>query len=204
MSPAWAEWAAGDDGLTSQGIHPILLPCWKHCPQEGIVAPAKRPVVEGITSLIEDLIRLKPRLKTLLPSDLDELKQRLGKLHPDGGPSRAEDYDLFYRVGVVLSRAQGPLTMGDLSALLEVPLSTATRMVDWLVDSGYVQRLSDPEDRRIVRVSLSRTGQDLYLTINHFLQQRVEEILRDFTADERRSLASLLRKLVDVLEEPKS
>ncbi len=157
-----------------------------------------------MASLVEDLLRLKPRLKAVLPTDLDHLKKQLGKLHPEGGPGRAADYDLFYRVGVVLSRAKGPLTMGDLSASLEVPLSTATRMVDWLVDSGYVRRLSDPEDRRIVRVSLTKAGEDLYLTINRFLQQRIEEVLRHFTAEERRSLAYLLRKLVEVLEETKS
>ncbi len=153
-----------------------------------------------ITDILRDFIRLKPRLKAVLPEDLARLKERLGKLHPGGGARRAADYDLFYRVGIVLSRQREPLTMGELGEALAVPLSTATRMVDWLVGSGYAERLPDPEDRRVVRVALAETGRELYQSINDFMRQRVEQILHGFTAEEREELVLLLRKLVEALE----
>lgn len=156
---------------------------------------------DQIADIVGDLIRLKPRLKAVLPEDLARLKKRLGELHPEGGPRRAADYDLFYRVGVVLSRQREPLTMGELGEALTVPLSTATRMVDWLVESGYAERLPDLEDRRIVRVALTETGRALYQTINAFIRQRIEQILRQFTDEEREELVVLLRKLVKVVEE---
>jgi DNA-binding MarR family transcriptional regulator len=160
--------------------------------------------VSGLADILRDFIRLKPRLKTLLPEGLMRVKERLGLLHPEDGPRRAADYDLFYRVGIALSRPSAPLTMGELSEALVVPLSTATRMVDWLVESGYAERLPDPEDRRIVRVTLTETGQELYQTINGFLRQRVEQILQRFTAEERENLVLLLRKVVEALEELES
>lgn len=156
---------------------------------------------DQIVDILRDFIRLKPRLKAVLPEDLARLKERLGELHPEGGPRRSADYDLFYRVGVVLSRHREPLTMGELSEALAVPLSTATRMVDWLVKSGYAERLPDPEDRRVVRVGLTETGQELYQTINGFMRQRVEQVLRRFSAEERENLVLLLRKIVKTLEE---
>ncbi len=156
---------------------------------------------DQFVDILRDFLRLKPRLKVVLPEDLARLKERLDELHPEGGPRRAADYDLFYRVSGVLSRRREPLSMGELSEALAVPLSTATRMVDWLVESRYVERLPDPEDRRLVRVRLSETGRHLYHTIDGFLRQRVEQMLRRFTAEERQELVVLLRKVVQVLEE---
>jgi DNA-binding MarR family transcriptional regulator len=157
--------------------------------------------VDEVVEILREVIQLKPRLKAMLPEDLARLKERLGELQPEGGPRRAADYDLFYRIGAVLSRQREPLSMGELSEALAVPLSTATRMVDWLVESGYARRLPDPDDRRIVRVALTVTGRELYQTISEFIRLRVEQILRRFTAEERKELTLLLRKLVVALEE---
>ncbi len=159
------------------------------------------PYVEQLTELVQDFIRLKSHFKAVLPEDLVRLKGRLDELHSEGGRKHIIDYDLFYRIGIVLSRQEKPLTMGELSEALDVPLSTATRMADWLVESGYAERLSDPEDRRIVRLTLTEIGRDLYLTINAFITQRIEQILRPFTAAECRDMVALIRKLIKALEE---
>ena len=74
-------------------------------------------------------------------------------------------------------------------------------MVDWLVESGYAVRLDDPEDRRIVLVSLTEAGRELYRAIDDYIRQQVERVLRQFTAEEREELVRLLRKAVKVLEE---
>lgn len=147
-----------------------------------------------------DLLRLMPRLKPVLPEDLARLKERLRALHPEGGAERVADFELFFRIGGVLARRSDPLTMGELSAALGVPLSTATRMVDWLVDGGYAERRSDPDDRRIVRVALTETGRELYQTIRAFIRERIEQVLSRFTPEEREQLVVLLRKLVTTLE----
>ncbi len=156
---------------------------------------------EVISEFVRHLIQIKPRLKLMLPEDLTRLKEQLGELHPEGGAKRAADYDLFYRVGIVLSRQKEPVTMSELSEALSVPMSTATRVIYWLVESDYVERLPDPDDRRIVRIRLTEAGRELYTTINDFLRQRVEQILSRFTAEERETLVPLLRKVVDALEE---
>jgi DNA-binding PadR family transcriptional regulator len=42
------------------------------------------------------------------------------------------------------------------------PFSTATRTTDWLLNNGYVQRLTDPNDRRlVVCVELTEAGKEL-------------------------------------------
>ncbi len=146
-------------------------------------------------------MRLGPRLKAVLPEDVARVKEGLAGLSPEGGHGRAADYELFCRIGLLLARATTPLTMSHLSEALAVPMSTATRMVEFLVDGGYVERLPTPQDRRVVRVALSPTGRELYQTINDFMRQRVALLLQRFSTEERQILVLLLRKVVAAIEE---
>jgi DNA-binding MarR family transcriptional regulator len=165
-----------------------------------VTEPSLAVHTDQITEIIRQFIRLKPRFKTVLPEDLVRMRARLDESRPGGKDKSASDYVLLYSVGIVLSRQRDPLTMGELGKALDVPLSTATRVVDWLVRSGYVERLPDPADRRVVLVALTRTGRELIKTREKFVRQHVEHILRRFTTEERESMVSLLRKLVEVLE----
>ncbi len=138
---------------------------------------------------------------TMLPEDVALLKAQLEKLKISDGLKHFPDRDLIYRVGAVLCGQSEPISMGELSKALEVPLSTATRIVDSLVESGFAERVPDPEDRRIVRVGLTKTGQDLYQAVQQFMRQRVEHLLRLFTSEERDQVIYLLRKAVNGLDE---
>jgi DNA-binding MarR family transcriptional regulator len=62
-----------------------------------------------------------------------------------------------WRVMRVLSDAPG-MSMGEISAALEIPQPTLTRVVDSLVDSALLYRRQSAEDRRKVSVHLSTLG----------------------------------------------
>ena len=153
--------------------------------------------------IIRHFIRLKSRLKTKLPDDAKTARviAQLKKSHPQGAAASSADFDLLYNVGVIFSQHQEPITMGELSQTLAVPLSTATRIVDWLVKNDYVERRSDPEDRRIVRVTLTKTGQAIYQAGNELMRKRAELLLRPFTSSECENLMALLNKLIRALED---
>ena len=87
------------------------------------------------------------------------------------------------------------MTMGELSHTLSVPFSTTTRMVDWFVDNSYAQRLSDPEDRRVVRVALTDSGRELHRTVERYMVQRFRQMLSPLTAEEQSVLLMLLEKM---------
>ncbi len=108
--------------------------------------------VAEFASLLRRLRRLKPFQKMILPEGLAEVRTRLDETHPGGVAGSAADMELVYTVAVALTHQPEPVSMGELSRILNVPLSTATRIMDWLVKSGYAERLPDPQDRRVVRV----------------------------------------------------
>lgn len=151
--------------------------------------------------IARQFIRLRRRFKAVMPKDVAEARARFEQSFAEERVGSGADYDLFYNIAIILSRRQEPMTMGELSQALDVPLSTATRLVDLLVKSGYVRRLPDAEDRRVVRVALTETGQGMCDVIDKFIRKRVDKLLRGFTPQEREDLLRLLGKLVRALGE---
>ena len=150
--------------------------------------------------IIRRLIHLRRRFKAVLPRDVAQARARFKKLLPEDRSGQDADFDLLHNLGVALSRRKEPMTMGELSQTLDVPLSTATRIVDLLVKNDYARRLPDPGDRRVVRIALTETGQGMYQALDDFMRRRIEQLLRPFSRAECRHLVRLLNKLVAGLE----
>jgi len=157
--------------------------------------------VAEFASLLRRLRRFRPFLKVALPDELAEVRSRLYETHPGGKAGSTADMELLHTVAVALTREPEPVSMGELSRFLDVPLSSATRIMDWLVQSGYAERLPDPQDRRVVRVDLTQNGRQIYQGVNAMMRTQVEKWLQNFTPEECKTLTALLIKLVDAIEE---
>lgn len=66
----------------------------------------------------------------------------------------------MYRVLAVL-RQSGTKTLGDLSELVSVELSTLSRLISLMVKRGLVTRIRPPENARIVLIDVTPKGADL-------------------------------------------
>ncbi len=160
--------------------------------------------VESRQDIIDILLRLfylRHRFRGKLPEQILNIRASLKEHNLREKLEQINDRDVFFTIGFVFSRQSVPITMGDLSRLLGMPFSTATRTADWLVDNGYVRRLADPEDRRVVRVELTRAGKELYRAMNNLLLESAERFLYNFSLEERQELGRLLGKLVDSLDQ---
>jgi len=153
-----------------------------------------------IATVVHGFMQVWNKFEGTLSKELTQIQERLEGMHPGRESHPHANYELFYRVSNSVY-LKGNLTMGELSSALSVPLSTATRIADWLVDNGYMQRLPDSEDRRIVRVALTSIGQELHETIDRYIRQRIRQILSRLTDEERTTLLTLISKLVSALKE---
>jgi DNA-binding MarR family transcriptional regulator len=88
--------------------------------------------------------------------------------------------------------------------------SSLSRMVDSLEEKGFVQRKSDPEDRRKVLVSLTEKGERCYEFLNKISEEMVTEILglaeeQDFRDFEEglETMLRVLRKIDSAMESRK-
>lgn len=146
-----------------------------------------------LLNIFFDLFYLHPVL-TMVPEDVIRLREILDKLYPEGTPRRTESYNLLFRVGWVLGRPGDALTMSQFGEALDIPISTATRLVDWLEAGGFVERLSDTADRRVTRVALTGAGVELVGAIRGFMLERTLQVLGEFTPEETQILTLLLGK----------
>lgn len=166
--------------------------------------PSHSPDSPEDVKLLQRVIRLRSHFRVVLPENMATLKKQIRESNLSGKSAGINDAGLFYNVGIVFSRHEGPITMGELSRELGVPLSTATRTMDWLVNNSYAERLPDPNDRRIVRVGLTRTGKDTYQAISTFMLEKVEQAMSQLNAAERETFISLLNKVLNAFEEATS
>ena len=155
---------------------------------------------KDIGDILLRLFYLRHRLRGKLPEQLLNVKANIQEHNLREKFEQVNDRDVFFTIGCIFSRRSEPITMGDLSRILGVPFSSATRTVDWLVNNNYIQRLTDPDDRRVVCVELTGAGKELYEVINNLLLEMTEQFLSNFSPDERKDLSRLLGKLVDNLE----
>ena len=149
--------------------------------------------LEQICALVQTLIRLRPRL--FLPEDTARFRQRMDAIS-GSDLGNTEDYQFLFRVFIILADREIPPTMGELSAELNVPVSTATRIVDWMVLGNFVERLLDANDRRVIRVSMTPTGRVYYEMSAEYMRQRIGHLLQDFSVAEQAELYRLLAKLL--------
>lgn len=158
--------------------------------------------ISEFVEILHRLMRMRSRLKAVLPQDEEALKlrARFMETQPDGRAGNPADFELLYKFGAVLTAEGRPMTMGELGQALDIPLSSATRIVDWLVRNEFAERLSDPTDRRVVRVALKPSGVTMYRTATEFMRRRVEHVLGVFNSAERQTLILLMTKLVTALE----
>ncbi len=150
---------------------------------------------EQFMALMQRYISLRPKL--ILPEHVVQFKKKMEAFKGSG--SNSEDHAFVFRILMLLSQNAEPLTMGELSSELDVPMSTATRIVDGLVRAEMVERVNDSNDRRVVRVGMSRNGRELYETGMTYNRQRIAKLLRDFTSEEQAQLLKLMNKLFDAL-----
>lgn len=153
-----------------------------------------------IAAIVHGFMQVWSKFSITLSKELAQIQESLEGMHPVSDSHPNANYELFYRVSNTLY-GKSNITMGEFSSAMSVPLSTATRIADWLVDNGYIQRLPDPEDRRIVRVTLTDTGRELYKTIDSYIRQRLQQILSCLTGEEITKLLDLISKVVSSLKE---
>jgi DNA-binding MarR family transcriptional regulator len=96
-------------------------------------------------------------------------------------------------------RREGPphqLSPGRLLQDTMVTSGTMTNRIDRLEAAGLVRRRPDPEDKRGVLVSLTSEGRERVDAALEALLSREQALLTGLNAEQRRSLAGLLRILL--------
>src|SRR5215213_7564409 len=102
------------------------------------------------------------------------------------------EYDVLY----TLSKCREPVRMGELHRHVLLSQPALSRMVDRLVERGFVERCPDPADGRGVRLSLTEAGRERQRRIGRRHAGSVARALAaELPPDELRQLATICWKL---------
>ena len=146
------------------------------------------------TDFILFLIELLDRVRTPSAELLADCERRLLPIVGDDEPQDIAGAINFFRFSEILYRMGNP-TMGDLSSQLRMPQATMTRLVDWWAGKGLAERLADPKDRRVIRVTLTDSGGEFHEVLKEFAAKQVKTILGRLTEKEQATFIALLKKL---------
>jgi DNA-binding MarR family transcriptional regulator len=78
----------------------------------------------------------------------------------------------------------GDLSMQQLARRMYKTVSTMTRVVGQLVRRGYVKRRQDPEDLRVVHVSITPQGKAIVAAVSRDLIETQKAILQSIPSDQ--------------------
>jgi DNA-binding MarR family transcriptional regulator len=87
------------------------------------------------------------------------------------------------------------LSQSEAADLLEIEKAPAGRLIDRMEAKGWLERRSDPRDRRIKRLHLTGEGNRIHAAIWPVAEATVDDALAGLSAAERRRLTALMKRI---------
>jgi DNA-binding MarR family transcriptional regulator len=115
-------------------------------------------------ALAEEVLRVVPNLRRWLASSLREVGE--------------EEHKLLH-IGVLIQLQAHPITTSELAKRQHVSLQAASSLMQGLVERGWVQRVSDPNDRRQWQLQITPEG----IALANAAKQQIVALLTDFFAE---------------------
>ncbi len=99
-------------------------------------------------------------------------------------------------------RFRGSMPQKDIATYLLKTGGNVTMVVDNLEKAGYVERLKDPEDRRLSVIRLTPSGQEMFDRVYPPHLQRIEEAMSVLSESDCSELARILQLVCPAYEHP--
>ena len=114
----------------------------------------------------------------------------------------------FYKAKITLPQLaildllnrSGELSMSDMARFMNVTTAAMTGIIDRLVRDGYVMRIPDPDDRRVIKIKLTAKGSSAAKNILEQRRRLITKIFGVLSRDEREEYIKILTRIQDGLK----
>jgi len=96
-------------------------------------------------------------------------------------------------------KRHGILSMSDIGKCLSMPKPHITVIVDKLIEEGYVERQSDPKDRRLVNILLTEKGLADFEDIKKDISENLKIKLSTLSNEEQEILVTASQQVKEIL-----
>lgn len=97
----------------------------------------------------------------------------------------------------------GECTSTALAEAFQVNKSAITAIINRMTDRGLIQRTRDEKDRRVVYLTLTKEGVELFQSAQEKVHQLVESIITQFDETEITTFINTYEKLAQILDNKK-
>jgi len=105
------------------------------------------------------------------------IKEKSGQIDTPGCPVMAGSHYSMLRVEVIrLIELEEP-TMKRIAEYLNIKAPSATSLVNGLVHTGYIKRISSPDDRRMVKMKITDKGREYLKDGMKHMTEKIKEVL---------------------------
>lgn len=132
---------------------------------------------------------------------LDEIKILF---FPDKWSSISLDYSKNELLAIVFIYRRENVNMSEVAEYINAPLNTVTGVINRLEKKQIVERKRDLKDKRVVNISLTEKGKELYEEEKKEIIYYVKEIYRTLTEEEKSLIMSIAGKVISVLKSGKT
>ena len=92
---------------------------------------------------------------------------------------------------------QEKISVTDLGEHLGISSAAASQMLERLVEVEIIQRVEDPNDRRMKKITLTKKGCGVLKESIYARMIWIEELAAGFSAEEEEQIASAMRLMID-------
>lgn len=93
--------------------------------------------------------------------------------------------------------------VGEVAENLKLSKSSATQLTERLVKAGYVERVGDLDDRRIVRLKISDKGEHEIINLKNKFMEKMSAVLLKIPESDLKELLRIHIKLIQTLQQDK-
>jgi|EPASupsiteSAE347_1022098.scaffolds.fasta_scaffold00381_20 DNA-binding MarR family transcriptional regulator len=91
-------------------------------------------------------------------------------------------------------------TVGDLADFLKLSKSSATQLIERLVEANLVERINDKKDRRIIRLVITENGEREFIVLKKKLMEKMQKIFSKIPAKDLKEFIRIFKNLIEKLK----
>lgn len=140
-----------------------------------------------------------------IEKDIALLLYNIARLTQKDILSRNDEQELsFAQLHTIFLVKQGYTTMSMLANELQVKLPTVTGIVNRLVKHNYLKRIADKDDRRLVRLELTKIGKKAFNQTVRTKKEQLNIFVDNVSRQDLVTIRSILEKLANNINKAKS
>lgn len=107
------------------------------------------------------------------------------------------EYELLVMLVMTRDADKKALTVTEISNLLQITPAGVTHLINPLEGAGYIERLQDPNDRRIVRIGLTDKGSQAAEVIISEVRENLIGLVNHLGEEDSKTLICLMTKAIE-------